>query len=1007
MHSSNFQNLAITTDQASAYAQEYYGLAATAKKLDGEVDFNFYLKTDDGEEYTLKISRPDTKESTLDFQASMMQYLKEQDLPFDIPELIPGLNDKPYQKIKVGQHKGRWIRLQKWVQGRMLDDVHPRSKDILLQWGRLAGLLSAKLEGYDHEAGHRFYKWNPSETLESKKHLPYFATEEEKEIAEYFWGIFEHQTLPKLASLRQGINYNDAHEHNLLVNNDTANPRIQGIIDFGDAIYTHKINELAIACAYACMYFPDPLEAASHLIKGYNDEFQIEEKELEVLYSMISARLMITVASAAWNKHVEPENEYLLVSEKPAWDLLKKWRHINPQKAYFAFRAACGLTPCPIEQACRTRIKESESNTIFGNTDQKIKEIDLSVGSHHLGNHANFQTTAGLHRTISRYLEDNDADICFGGYMVCSPLNSTDKNRSIGNSGVRWQTLNLGTTIWSRETIDILSPLKGLIYAIEPEAEDKCTIIIEHKASASTSFYTRFEKVRIANALEVGSTVGAGQHIAHSGSTKEKIDTIRVQIILDLLGCERNFPSSAFPEEEALWRSICPSPSVFISRAKKDRPASKTISDILNIRKESLGKSLSISYDKPLHMVRGQGQFLLDTTGRKYLDTVNNVAHVGHEHPRVVRAGQNQSGLLNTNTRYLHDNIIEFAHDLLETFPPELSVVHFVNSGSEANELAMRMVKANTGQKDMMAIEVGYHGNTGGCIDISSYKFDGKGGSGAPEHTHILPIPDPYRGIHRGEDTGELYAEYAHQKIKAVKDKGRNIGGFIVESILSCGGQIMLPEGYLSRIYDTVRAEGGLCIADEVQVGFGRCGQHFWAFELQDVIPDIVTVGKPIGNGHPLAAVITTQEVAEKFANGMEYFNTFGGNPVSCAIGREVLSVIKEEKLQQNALEIGQYLTEKLMALQAKHSIIGDVRGIGFFLGFELVRNRETLEPADAEASYLANRMRDRGILMSTDGPLHNVLKIKPPMCFNRADADFLIENLDIVLSENFMKQGN
>ena len=423
------------------------------------------------------------------------------------------------------------------------------------------------------------------------------------------------------------------------------------------------------------------------------------------------------------------------------------------------------------------------------------------------------------------------------------------------------------------------------------------------------------------------------------------------------------------------------------------RSADEVITDeIIAYRKTHLGKSLSLSYNEPLKIVRGSGAHLIDNKGRKYLDTVNNVAHVGHEHPRVVSAGQQQMGILNTNTRYLSENINEFAKELLSTFPEELSVVHFVNSGSEANELALRMAKVYTGQKDMIAVEIGYHGNTNGSVDISSYKFDGKGGSGAPKYTHIVPLPDTYRGIYIRENSGSLYAKHVHEQIDKIQAKGRNVAGFICESILSCGGQIELPKDYLKLAYESVRNAGGLCIADEVQVGCGRVGSHFWGFQLHDVIPDIVTIGKPIGNGHPLAAVICTQKVADSFANGMEYFNTFGGNPVSSAIGREVLRVIKDEHLQENALTVGNYLKKGLRKLQKDFLIIGDIRGQGLFLGFELVDKNKN--PLTEKASYLANRMKDFAILMSTDGKDNNVLKVKPPMVFSKENAEELLVRL-------------
>ena len=405
-----------------------------------------------------------------------------------------------------------------------------------------------------------------------------------------------------------------------------------------------------------------------------------------------------------------------------------------------------------------------------------------------------------------------------------------------------------------------------------------------------------------------------------------------------------------------------------------------------------------------MKILRGQQQYLIDDTGRRYLDTVNNVAHVGHENPRVVKAGQQQMAVLNTNTRYLHDNILDFAKELLATLPKELSVLHFVNSGSEANELAMRMAQAVTHQKDIIALEVGYHGNTRGCIAVSSYKFDGKGGQGKPEHTHIVPLPDSFRGKYQGNksETGILYAEHVKEAIAEIQSTGRNVAAFLAESIVSCGGQIDLPDNYLQLAYGYVRAAGGVCIADEVQVGFGRVGKHFWGFELQNVVPDIVTMGKPIGNGHPLAAVACTEEIAIAFANGMEFFNTFGGNPVSAAIGLEVLKVIKDDNLQENALKIGEFLKSGLRNLQKTFPLIGDVRGEGLFLGFELVEPNKI--PATAKTAYLANRMKTHGILISVDGPQNNVIKIKPPMCFNRENAVELLRYLRKILAEDFMQ---
>jgi 4-aminobutyrate aminotransferase-like enzyme len=363
-----------------------------------------------------------------------------------------------------------------------------------------------------------------------------------------------------------------------------------------------------------------------------------------------------------------------------------------------------------------------------------------------------------------------------------------------------------------------------------------------------------------------------------------------------------------------------------------------------------------------------------------------------------VRAVSEQMAVLNTNTRYLHENIIEYAERLTATLPAPLSVVYLVCSGSEANELALRLARAHTRGEEIIVVDGSYHGNSNALIDISSYKFDGRGGRGRPAHVHKVPMPDVFRGPHREPDAGPRYARYVADAARGSK----NLAAFFCESALGCGGQIILPTGYLADAYAAVRAAGGVCIADEVQTGFGRAGSHFWAFELQNVVPDIVTLGKPIGNGHPLGAVITTPEIARSFANGMEYFNTFGGNPVSCAAGLAVLDIIRDEQLQANAAEVGDYLKQGLRRLQNNHSLLGDVRGTGLFIGVELVRDDSTLEPADGEAALLVQRMKEHGVLLSTDGPFHNVIKIKPPIVFSKADADFLLTRLNTVLDEEF-----
>jgi 4-aminobutyrate aminotransferase-like enzyme len=423
---------------------------------------------------------------------------------------------------------------------------------------------------------------------------------------------------------------------------------------------------------------------------------------------------------------------------------------------------------------------------------------------------------------------------------------------------------------------------------------------------------------------------------------------------------------------------------------------------LLARRRRRLGPSLSLSYRTPLHIVRGEGAVLYDADGRAYLDCVNNVAHVGHAHPRVVEAGIAQMRLLNTNTRYLHENVIRYAERLTALLPDHLEVGFFTNSGSEANELALRLARTATGRPDVACVDVAYHGNTQRLVEISPYKFNGPGGTGRRDDVQVIPLPDPYRGAHRGDgpETGAAYVRDAEAVLGGRASGGRAAGALIAEAIPSVAGQIVPPPGWLAGVFDAARAVGAVAIADEVQVGLGRVGSDTWAFAAQGATPDIVTMGKPIGNGHPLGAVVTTRAIAEAFDNGMEYFNTFGGNPVSAAIGLAVLDVIEEEGLQEHARVTGERLLAGLRELASRHDPIGDVRGMGLFVGFELVHDRATREPDAELASELVNRAVERGVLLSTDGPDHNVIKIKPPMVFAAEDADRLVETVDGILAE-------
>ncbi|MDB0037814.1 aminotransferase class III-fold pyridoxal phosphate-dependent enzyme [bacterium] len=448
------------------------------------------------------------------------------------------------------------------------------------------------------------------------------------------------------------------------------------------------------------------------------------------------------------------------------------------------------------------------------------------------------------------------------------------------------------------------------------------------------------------------------------------------------------------------WLSINPIHAENIFRKAIDLPnsTSDSIEDVIERRQTHISEILSLSYKKPIYMDRSAFQYMYDNYGNTYLDAYNNIPHVGHSHPKIVEAGQRQMAKLNTNTRYLYDQLAEYAKKLLNKFPSKLNKVYFVNSGSAASDLAIRMAKIHTGSEKLMVMEHGYHGHTQVATDISDYKFNHPKGQGQKNYILKTNIPDTYRGQYTNENAGKLYAKEA---IKQINNSEDTISAFISEPIVGCGGQVPLANGYLKDLYPAIRKQGGICISDEVQTGFGRLGDYFWGFEAHNVIPDMVIIGKPMANGHPMGAVVCTDEIAESFGKGVEFFSSFGGNPVSCSIASAVLDVIEEENLQENAKNVGDYYKSLLLDLQKEYDCIGDVRGSGLFLGMEIIKG-DNIEPDTNLASHIKNELRNQHILISTDGPFDSVIKTKPAMCFTKENARTVVESIDLILKSYY-----
>lgn len=939
--------------------ETWYGIIAEVEELPSYSDQNFHVLDYN---YVLKIANIDEEEDFLDFQNRVIERIK------NINPIGIHPNKSNEIMFRVDNHL---IRLLDYLPGKVLaKSTH--TDTLLFNIGELISKIDRELLGMSIPTMNRDLSWDLMHAeIVINKHMMFV---EDQSILQYYLDQFE---MIDLSRFRQSIIHNDANEYNFIVQNNHPS-----IIDFGDMVHTATIFELAIAIAYLILDKDDPIHSAIQVIKGYHSIIPLTEYEVDNLLILAATRLCVSVSMSSYHIRQEPDNKYLLISQKPAIKALHKLRGINPQLVRYLLRDAVDMIPQSLSEF---QIDVETAKIMQG----EFEVIDLSVGSSELGLVKDFTD-------IKIELSDK---ILVGRYDETRLQYIHDTFKIKINDGYDWRATHMGIDLFTRPGTEIYSPIDGVIHSFainEGRFDYGPTLILEHNID-NNKFWTLYGHLASIDDFEIGKTIKMGEKIAEIGNYNINGNWpphLHFQIIVDLMGYKGTFPGVVEYRYRNIWKKICPDPNLILKIIDIE-PVDLGIADILAYREQHLGKSLSISYNKPLKIVRGFMQYLYDYTGRQYLDAVNNIPHVGHNHPHVVESLIKQAQVLNTDTRYLHENIINYTKELLETLPNPLEVCFFVNSGSEANELAIRLARTYTHRDDIIVLDCAYHGNTNLLIDISPYKFAGPGGAGRKEFVHPVKTPDVFRGEFRGEDAGELYAEEI-----ADVTKNNKIAAFICESLPGVGGQIVMPKGYFEHAFAHVRDVGGVCIVDEVQVGFGRIGKYFWGFEQQNVIPDIVVLGKPIGNGHPIAAVVTTREIADAFDNGMEYFNSFGGNPVSCAVGSAVLEVVHSEHLQEHALEVGTYLLERLSDLKDKYDLIGDIRGMGLYIGVELILD-DHLAPATDEASYIVNRMRDHGILILTEGPLHNVLKIKPPMCFTVENADYFIDALDIIMQED------
>jgi 4-aminobutyrate aminotransferase-like enzyme/Ser/Thr protein kinase RdoA (MazF antagonist) len=996
--------------------REQYGLEARIEPLPGELDTNVQVTTADGRRHVLRIHHPAADAAEIDLQAAVLTHLEHTDVAAAVQRIVPTLTGELLPRVTTSDGQLRIARLTTWLDGEVWAGAVGTSgvsrRDAGASLGRLLARLDRHLRSFDHPAARRSHRWDLARAAEHLQHVDLIADPDKRAVVADVLDRFRDVVAPQLVDQPRQVIHNDANDYNVLVAATGAQAGTAvGVIDFGDTVETWRVNEIAIACAYAMIGAPDPIGAVVPLIAGYHDDEPLTEVEVEVLFDLIQTRYAVSICMAAKQIADEPANTYLLISQDDVWDRLQRLRSENARIAGMRFRAACRFAAVPdrtqIERWLHANGHRFHPVLRRNLEPQSLTVLDLTAGGPATDRIESLYDDEALATTVpvGRYGEDRSV------YRTAEFETADPDER---------RTIHIGIDLFAPAGEEVVAPFAATVHEIGCDPVPLGfggILVLQHVTDDGTPFWTLYGHLSPASleGLTPGRHVQAGETVARLGRPDENGNWpphLHFQVMTDLCGwTAAEIVGVVARSQWDVWSAVFPNPNLVLGlRVDCSVIVERDPSWLQRERQYVLGRSLSLAYAQPLKIVRGEGIHLIDERGNRYLDMVNNVCHVGHCHPRVVAAGQRQMAVLNTNSRYLHDNLVEYAGRLSATMPPggpngrgpsDLSVVFMVNSGSEANDLALRLARAYTGNHDVVTVDHVYHGNLTSIVEVSPYKFTGPGGSGKRDHVWVAEMPDTYRGRLRGSAVGHgaAYAQSVAEQLEAMAHAGRRPAAFFSEGILGTGGMLSLPDGYLSAAYAHVRAAGGVCIADEVQVGFGRVGSHMWAFETQDVVPDIVTMGKPIGNGHPMAAVVTRPEIAAAFANGMEYFSTFGGNPVSAAIGLAVLDVIRDEQLMHNASTVGAQMVAGMRALADRREIIGDVRGHGLFLGVELVRDRATLEPAAEELTAVVEAMKARRILLSTEGPHHNVLKIKPPMVFSAGNCDKFLSAFDDVLA--------
>ncbi|TVT91677.1 aminotransferase [Pseudomonas sp. RGB] len=949
----------ISADQAAQLLEQHYGLTGALQSLGSQQDLNYRVDSERGR-FVLKICRGDYAAVELQAQHAALNDLQAH---VRVPKVNRALTGEDLLTVTVGGQTVH-LRLLDYIDGQPLTNLPHLGRDVIAGFGELCGQVSRALEHFEHPGLDRTLQWDPrhahaliTHLLANLDNLPH------RDAIERAANHVHTRLQPLADHLPWQAVHLDITDDNVVWQRDAQRHwQVQGVIDFGDLVHTWRIADLSVTCAALLHHADGDPFAILPAIQACHAVTPLQREELQALWPLIVARAAVLVLSSEQQQRLDPDNTYLLKNAEHEWEIF----HVATSVPYALMEAA--ILSC-VAEALPPMAAQDFAPLLPGLVGREFALIDLGVLSPH------FEAGNWELPGIDRRLLDEAATV---HGLAASRYGQYRLSRTRADSAVEPQTFPLHVELHLPHGTVLEAPFGG---TLRPGDDG---LLCLHDAQLSL----RVGGVK--TALKAGSVLVKGQLLGE----------VHAPLTVQLCRAELEPPLFCTPSRAPAWQALCPSPATLLGLACDAEP--ELDPDALLARRDaSFARSQKHYYVDPPRIERGWRNHLIDMQGRSYLDMLNNVAVLGHGHPRMAAVAARQWSLLNTNSRFHYAAIAEFSERLLALAPEGMDRVFLVNSGTEANDLAIRLAWAYSGGRDMLSVLEAYHGWSVAADAVSTSIADNPQAlSSRPDWVHPVTAPNTYRGEFRGQDSTPDYVRSVEHNLAKIAASKRQLAGFICEPVYGNAGGISLPPGYLQQVYARVRAQGGVCIADEVQVGYGRMGHFFWGFEEQGVVPDIITMAKGMGNGQPLGAVITRREIAEALEAEGYFFSSSGGSPVSCQIGMAVLDVMQEEKLWENAQVVGGHFKARLEQLIDRHPLVGAVHGSGFYLGLELVRDRLTLEPATEETALLCDRLRELGIFMQPTGDYLNILKIKPPMVTSKRSVDFFVDMLSKVLDE-------